>query len=100
MADPVDTQRLNDAKRQEFLFKMYDQMFADINRQILVVWQSIGVLLGGAAIFALVEKQVITLDIACAIFVVLAWWSVSHSLEAGYWYNRNLAIIANIEKQF
>lgn len=100
MAEPIDAQQLREAKRQEFLFKMYDQMFADIDRHILVVWQSVGLLLGGAAIFALVEKQIITLDIACAIFVVLAGWSVSHSIEAGYWYNRNLVIIANIERQF
>lgn len=100
MADSGQQQNSLDDKRREFLLKMYDQMFSDINRHILVVWQSVGVLLGGAAIFALVEKQVITLDLACAIFVVLAGWSVGHCLEAGYWYNRNLAIIANIERQF
>ena len=100
MAEESDLQKLKETKRQEFLFKMYDQMFADINRHILVVWQSVGVLLGGVALFALVEKQVITLDFACAIFVILGGWSIAHSLEAGYWYNRNLAIIANIERQF
>lgn len=100
MVDPNDPQQLKESRRVEFLLKMYDQMFADINRHILVVWQSVGVLFGAAAIFALVEKQVITLDFACAIFVIVAGWSVSNSLEAGYWYNRNLAIIANIERQF
>lgn len=80
--------------------KMYDQMFADINRHILVVWQSLGVLLSAVALFALVDKGVITLDIAATIFVVISAWSVLHALEAGYWYNRGLAIIANIERQF
>jgi hypothetical protein len=100
MADSIDLQQLKETKRQDFLFKMYDQLFADIDQHILVVWQSVGVLFGGVAIFALVEKQVITLDFACAIFVVLAGWSIAHSIQAGYWYNRNLAIIANIERQF
>jgi hypothetical protein len=100
MVDQGERQESTPQERKEFLFKMYDQMFNDIDRHIMVVWQSIGVLLGGAAIFALVEKQIITIDLACAIFIVLAGWSVAHCLEAGYWYNRNLAIIANIERQF
>jgi len=100
MAEEVDPQKLIDSDRKAFLLKMYDQMFADINRHIMVVWQSIGVLLGAVALFTLVEKQVITLDIACAVFIIVVGWSIAHSLEAGYWYNRNLAIIANIERQF
>lgn len=100
MVDQSERQESTPQERKEFLFKMYDQMFNDIDRHIMVVWQSIGVLLGGVAIFALVEKQIITIDLACAIFIVLAGWSVAHCLEAGYWYNRNLAIIANIERQF
>ena len=100
MAEDSDPQKLIDNDRKTFLLKMYDQMFADINRNIMVVWQSIGVVVGAVALFALVEKQVLTLDWACTLFMVLAGWSIAHSQEAGYWYNRNLAIIANIERQF
>jgi hypothetical protein len=100
MAEEVDSQKLIDSDRKAFLLKMYDQMFSDIDRHIMVVWQSIGVLFGAVALFALVEKQVISMDIACTIFIIIAGWSIAHSLEAGYWYNRNLAIIANIERQF
>jgi hypothetical protein len=86
--------------RQELLLKMYDQMFNDINRHIMVVWQSVGVLIGAFAIFALVEKNVISLDIATSIILLLCFWLMCHLLDAGYWYNRNLIIIANIERQF
>lgn len=88
------------SNREEFLLKMYDQMFNDINRHIMVVWQSIGVLVGAFAIFALVEKKVISLDIATSIILLLSAWLVAHLFDASYWYNRNLAIIANIERQF
>ncbi|WP_445621515.1 hypothetical protein ACUN8C_06980 [Kushneria sp. Sum13] len=88
------------SSREEFLLKMYDQMFNDINRHIMVVWQSVGVLVGAFAIFALVEKKVISLDIAASIILLLSAWLVAHLFDAAYWYNRNLAIIANIERQF
>lgn len=86
--------------RQEFLLEMYKQMMADINRHIMVVWQSVGVLIGALAVFSLVEKNVISLDIAAALIVLLCGWLTAHLLDAGYWYNRNLVIIANIERQF
>jgi len=86
--------------REEMLLKMYDQMFNDINRHILVVWQSIGVLVGAFAIFALVEKEVVSLDIAASIVLLLSAWLIAHLFDAAYWYNRNLVIIANIERQF
>lgn len=87
-------------ERKEFLVQMYNQMFNDVNRHIMVVWQSIGVLIGAFAIFALVEKNIVTLDVAVSLIVLLAAWLVAHLLDASYWYNRNLVIIANIERQF
>lgn len=86
--------------REELLLKMYDQMFNDINRHIMVVWQCVGVLIGAFAIFALVEKKVVSLDIAASIVLLLCFWLMCHLLDAAYWYNRNLVIIANIERQF
>ncbi len=87
-------------KRENFLIHMYDQLFNDINRHIIVVWQSVGVLVGAFAIFALIEKQVVSLDIASAIILLLSGWLIAHLYDASYWYNRILAMIANIEKQF
>jgi hypothetical protein len=87
-------------KREELLLKIYDQMFNDINRHILVVWQSISVLIGAFAIFSLTEKQIIPLDIASSIILLLCAWLIAHLYDSSYWYNRNLVIIANIERQF
>jgi hypothetical protein len=87
-------------ERQEFLLEMYRQMFADINRHMTVVWQAVGVVVGAFAILALVEKNIIPIDIAISLIVVLCAWMYAHMLDGGYWYNRNLAIISNIERQF
>jgi len=87
-------------KREEFLLEMYRQMFADINRHMTVVWQAVSVVVGAFAILALVEKDIIPVDIAVALIVVLCAWMYAHMLDGGYWYNRNLAMISNIERQF
>lgn len=87
-------------RRDDFLTEVYKQMFSDINRHIMVVWQSVGVLVGAFAIFALVEKEVMPLDMATTVIVLLCAWLYAHLLDASYWYNRNLVIIANIERQF
>jgi hypothetical protein len=89
-----------DKRRDEFLSKMYDQMWNNINRHILVVWQSVGVLVGAFAVFALVEKNIISIDIASSLLVLISAWLIAHLFDANAWYNRNLAIIANIERQF
>jgi hypothetical protein len=86
--------------RDEFLLEMYRQMFADINRHMTVVWQAVSVVVGAFAILALVEKNIIPVDIAVSLIVVLCAWMYAHMLDGGYWYNRNLAIISNIERQF
>ncbi|MDD5327476.1 MAG: hypothetical protein PHY02_06640 [Phycisphaerae bacterium] len=80
--------------------KMYDQMFNDINTHIMVVWQSIGAVVGAFAFFALAEKNIISVDIATALILLLVGWFIAHLYDAAYWYNRNLCIIANIEKEF
>lgn len=86
--------------RSDFLIAMYNQMMNDINRHIVVVWQSVSVLFGAFAIFALVEKQILSFDVAASLIVMLSTWVIAHVYDASYWYNRNLVIIANIERQF
>ncbi|HBG62161.1 MAG: hypothetical protein A2Y03_00545 [Omnitrophica WOR_2 bacterium GWF2_38_59] len=87
-------------RRDELLLKMYDQLFNDINRHIMVIWQSVSTIIGAFAIFALVEKDIIPIDVASGIIIVLIVWLIAHLYDAAYWYNRNLVIIANIERQF
>src|SRR3546814_15425885 len=79
---------------------MYLEMFADINRHMTVVCQSVSVVVGAFAVFALVEKQIMPLDVAASLIILLCAWLYAHMLDAAYWYNRNLVIIANIERQF
>jgi|SRR3954467_6991923 len=90
----------DETPRQKFLLHMYDQMFNDINRHIIVVWQSVGVLIGAFAILALIEKHIITLDLGAGILVIICCWLLANLLDSSYWYNRNLAIIGNIEREF
>jgi hypothetical protein len=86
--------------RSDFLIAMYNQLMNDINRHIVVVWQSVTALLGAFAAWSLIEKQIISLDIAVTFIVVIAIWVLAHVYDAAYWYNRNLVMIANIERQF
>lgn len=88
------------AKRAEFLLEVYKEMMNDINRHIVVVWQSIGVVVGSFAVMQLVEKKVVSPDFAAAILILVCAWSLALLLDSSYWYNRNLCIIANIEKLF
>jgi hypothetical protein len=87
-------------RRDQFLLIMYGKMWDNINRHLTVVWQSSAVLAGATAVFALVEKGALTLDIASSLLVLIAGWMVLHAYDANGWYNRNLGIIANIERQF
>lgn len=86
--------------RRTFLLEMYRQMMNDINRHIVVVWQSVGVVVGAVALLALSDKGVLPVDVTIALIVLLCGWLRAHLLDAGYWYNRNLVIVANIERQF
>src|SRR5262245_19108775 len=86
--------------RREFLGQIYDQLFNDINTHILVVWQSVGTLVAAFAVLGLVEKSIVPIDVAIAIIVLIAGWLLWHLDDASYWYNRNLAMITNIDRQF
>jgi hypothetical protein len=86
--------------RADFLIAMYNQLMNDINRHIVVVWQSVTALLGAFAVWSLIEKEVISLDVAVTLIIIIAIWVIAHVYDAAYWYNRNLVMIANIERQF
>lgn len=95
-----NTAESESAKRSDLLLRMYDQMFNDINRHIMVSWQAIGVVAGAFALIALANKGELPIDLAFSIIVLLSGWMLVQIQDASYWYNRNLVIIANIEKQF
>lgn len=87
-------------RRDQLLLRMYTQMFDEIKTQFQVTWQSVTVLASAFALFALAERNVIPFDYAAGLVILIAAWLAAHTYNACYWYNRNLAIIANIEKQF
>jgi len=89
-----------DDSRRLFLLKLYKALNTAINTHLLVVWQSIGILVGAFALLGLAEKQIISLDIAVTLVVLISAWLLAHVYDASFWYNRNLAIISNIERQF
>lgn len=86
--------------RKEFLIQMYIQLSNEIDRHIRIIWQIVGVLISAFAIFALVEKEIISIDLASSILIAVCGLSTAIVVESNFWYNRNLTIIANIERQF
>lgn len=87
-------------RRDQFLIAMYEQLMNDINRHIMVVWQSIATLVAAVAVFSFVKDNILPMDVAIAIILIICSWLIGHVYDAGYWYNRNLVIISNIERQF
>jgi hypothetical protein len=49
---------------------------------------------------ALVDKNVLPLDFAASIVIAICSWLVANTLDASSWFNRNINIISNIERQF
>lgn len=87
-------------RRDSFLLQMYAQLWNNVNRHLTVIWQSVGVLAGSMAALALAEKNVLPLDYATSFVIIMSAWLVAHSYVASNWFNRNQAIIVNIERQF
>lgn len=86
--------------RIKFLFVMYEQMWQNINRHIMVVWQSIAALIAAIALLTLVEKGVLNLDVATSLIILVGAWVIAHVNDSQKWYSRNLVILTNIERQF
>lgn len=80
---------------------MYEQMWNNITRHIGVTWQSIAALVAAFALLGLDEKRVwIPTDFVATLVLLASLWQLAHVLDASHWFNRNLVIIANIERQF
>lgn len=57
--------------QEQFLIAIYTKMWENINRHILVVWQSVGVLAGAFAALMLAENKTIPLDYAATLVVLV-----------------------------
>jgi hypothetical protein len=85
--------------RVEFLLRLYDQLWNSINVRITGIWQCTGVLAGALVVLSLSEKDIIPMDVGASVIVLLTGWLLWNVQDASFWYNRNLCIVANIEKQ-
>jgi hypothetical protein len=83
--------------RKEFLLRMYNELWNNINRHILTPWQSAIVLL---AVFGGIAKIEQYPDLVTTIIILTGAWQLAHVIDSSHWVNRNLLIIANIERQF
>ena len=87
-------------RRFDYLMGMYSDMWANINRHLTVIWQSVSVLGVGFALFSLTEKHVIGADAATAGMILICFWLIANAYVASEWFNRNINILSNIERQF
>lgn len=87
-------------RRDNFLLEMYNQMWGNINRHIVVVWKSATLLASSLALVGVAEKELIDRNACYVVMILCVWWFISHTIDSNLWFRRNMAIIGNIEKQF
>lgn len=85
-------------QRAEFLFRMYDKMWSNIDRHTAIVWQSIGAVVASLAVFSITDK--VGEDVAYATVIVMTGWLIANLLDSNAWCARNMHIINNLERQF
>ena len=61
--------------REEFLKSMYEQLWSNISRHVMISWQAIATLIAAIGVMALVEKEVLPLDCAVALIVFVCAWA-------------------------
>jgi hypothetical protein len=86
-------------RRGEFLIEVYRQTSTHLGRHVSGVWQCVGVVGAGFAVFSLGKDSVLN-DFATALVILLNGWLAATTLDASNWFNRNLVIIANVERLF
>lgn len=89
-----------DDNRSKFLLELYNQLWNSINARISVSWQSIGILVSAFAVMTLTQNNIISLSFASSILILLVVWYLAHLIDISFWYNRNQAMITNIEREF
>src|SRR5262245_33560483 len=70
------------ARRPDFLLAMHEATWDNINRHILVVWQSVTALLASAGALYLSERNLIASDLASSMVVLAATWAVAHAIDS------------------
>jgi hypothetical protein len=86
-------------RRDDFLLEMYRQTSMHLGRHVTGVWQCVGVV-GAAFVTLALDRDKPLNDYACALVILLCAWLIATTLDASNWFNRNIAIIRNIERLF
>lgn len=90
----------DDKRRDDFLIAMYNQLWGNINRHINLVWQPVSLLITTFGLLFLGEKGLIDFNVSVSLVILFSGWFIAHVYDTSHWYNRNLKIISNIERQF
>ena len=86
--------------KNDFLLHMYDQMWGNINRHILTVWQSIAAVAGSLTIILFSDSKILSDTWNVSLILLLAFWLLAHVYDAQTWFDRNISIISKIENKF
>lgn len=86
--------------RKRLLIELYNQLWTSINTRLNLTWAAIGTLVSSFAVFALTEKNILSLDVATVLVILVTGWFMAHVIDMSFWSNRNLAMISNIERLF
>lgn len=86
--------------RKELIINLYNQLWNSINIRTTAIWNSVGLFTGAFAVLALTGNNILSLDIAASLLIMICGWYLANIIDVSFWYNRNLVIIANIEKEF
>lgn len=86
--------------RKEFLIAMYKELFNNIDRHISFSWQSIGVFATFGFAILMTERFDVHAFISIMLIYVVVVWMLARLIDANHWYERNIHIISNIEKEF
>lgn len=100
MCDKVVNENTEKQGRNDFLINMYNQAFNNINRHIILVWQTISILVGAFLSLFFTEKYNISIWLTSLLLIVYMVWMIAHLIDGNHWFQRNLHIITNIEKNF
>ncbi|CAE6858359.1 hypothetical protein [Paraburkholderia domus] len=87
------------SRRDVFLLEMYKQCSGHLNRHVTAMWQCIAVVVAFGATLRM-DADGPSFDYAIAVALLLCTWLAASNLDASAWFNRNIAIITNIERLF
>jgi len=87
-------------KRDEFLLRLYDNLWDSIDRVEAGMWQFIGLYAAAFGLVVLAVRGELPKEVSGVFGTIISLWGINVAINAGKWFNRNLLFVVNIEKQF